>query len=207
VLKKLDRVSCKFKQLFDWQPTKKGEGLPEKRWWWPLVALQWKPVHVLWKCSMRLPAFVLMHFVVEEVYSARYQSGSFSLINLGSDLNCLHIYSLLSSWKHNGFCCFLFYKQAHIQATSLYLPLRACTRIQALQLLFQMLWKWKRTWITPPSAPEKMTCIGVISPFVFWASCSPVKKGRQVFRKIILSNKWNCYFINARQHGTISSIA
>ena len=39
-------------------------------------------------------------FAVEELYSTRYQSGSFSLINVGSGFHCLLVFSFLFSYMN-----------------------------------------------------------------------------------------------------------
>jgi hypothetical protein len=44
-------------------------------------------------------SFFLSFFAVEELYGTRYQSGSFSLINVGSGFHCLRSFSFSSSFS------------------------------------------------------------------------------------------------------------
>jgi len=99
--------------------------------------------------KMQLPLIFPFLFAVEELYGTRYQSGSFSLINVGSGFHCLHSFfsSLLPkavTAVHSKIACLLdawdaqhSHKQVH---TSYHTQPHTAIRSQAKYIQVPNLW-------------------------------------------------------------------
>ena len=59
--------------------------------------------------TLLIPIDFPLPFVVEELYGTRYQSGSFSLINVGSGFHCLRSFSF-----HGLLFCVLQHPMVHV---------------------------------------------------------------------------------------------